>query len=101
MTTAQLYRQYGDSMRKIADVEYSSALLQWDQETYLPTKAGAIRGQQLATLSEIAHQLFSDEKLGNLLKELMQKNDLSENEKRNVELTLEDYEKNKKYTSEF
>src|SRR5699024_3360001 len=45
--------------------------------------------------------LFSEENTGNLLHELMSRNDLSKEEKRNVELTLEDYEKNKKYTSRF
>jgi carboxypeptidase Taq len=88
-------------MQRIADVKYSTALLQWDQETYLPPKGAAVRGQQIATLSEIAHQLFTDEKLGDLLNELEEKNDLTENEKRNVELTKEDYDKNKKYSSAF
>src|SRR5215212_8783773 len=100
-TTKELYEQYKTKMRRIADVRNANAVLQWDQETYLPKKGAAIRGQQLSTLSEIAHQLFSEEELGNLLNELKGKEDLSFTEKRNVELTLEDYEKNKKYTSEF
>src|SRR5690349_8313770 len=101
MTTKELYNSYNEQMRRVADVKYSSALLQWDQETYLPAKAAAIRGQQIATLSELAHQLFTDEKLGSVLNELNQRNDLSAEEKRNVELTLEDYTKHKKYSSEF
>ena len=101
MTTNQLYNSYKEQMNRIADVKYSSALLQWDQETYLPAKAAAIRGQQIATLSELAHQFFTDEKLGNVLTELKLRDDLSEDEKRNVELTLEDYTKNKKYSSDF
>jgi carboxypeptidase Taq len=100
-TTKELYEQYKSKMQRIADVKNASAVLQWDQETYLPKKGAAIRGQQLSTLSEIAHQLFSEEELGNLLNELRARDDLSFTEKRNVELTLEDYQKNKKYTSEF
>jgi carboxypeptidase Taq len=49
----------------------------------------------------MAHQLFSEDELGNILKELIDKKDLGPLQKRNVELTLEDYEKNKKYSSEF
>jgi carboxypeptidase Taq len=60
-----------------------------------------MRGRQLSTLSEMAHQLFSEDELGNILKELIDKKDLGPLQKRNVELTLEDYEKNKKYSSEF
>jgi carboxypeptidase Taq len=101
VNTQQLYELYKEKMRRIADVKYSTALLQWDQETYLPKKAGAIRGQQIATLSEMAHQLFTEEKMGDLLKGLIEKNDLSENEKKNIELTKEDYDKSKRYSSEF
>src|SRR4030095_4566904 len=64
-------------------------------------KGAAFRGQQIATLSEIAHQFFSDEKLGSILNELNDKNELSKEEKRNIELSLDDYNKNKKYSSAF
>lgn len=88
-------------MRKIADVKYALAVLQWDQETYLPAKGADLRGQQMATLSEIAHQLFADEQLGVLLNELSAANGLTAAQQRNVALTLEDYRKNKKYTPAF
>lgn len=88
-------------MRFIADVKNANAILQWDQETYLPPKGASLRGQQSSTLSEISHRLFSEEELGTILKELLQKNDLPVAQKRNVEKTNEDYLKNKKYTSEF
>lgn len=97
----KLYQQYIDTMRKIADIRYSSALLQWDQETYLPPKGAAIRGQQIATLSEIAHQHFTNDTLGGLLQELNGRNDLSVTEKKNVELTWEDYSKQKKFSPAF
>ncbi|MES1221597.1 MAG: carboxypeptidase M32 [Bacteroidota bacterium] len=100
-TTKELYESYKEQMRRVADIKYASAVLQWDQETYLPPKSAPIRGQQIATLSELAHQFFTDEKLGNTLQELSQRNDLSGDEKRNIELTLEDYNKNKKYSSSF
>ncbi|MEP6676019.1 MAG: carboxypeptidase M32 [Ferruginibacter sp.] len=96
-----LYEQYRDSLQKIADVKYASAVLQWDQETYIPKKGGTIRGRQIATLSEIAHEKFTDEKLGALLHELMSSNELSIREKRNIELTLEDYNRNKKLPATF
>ena len=88
-------------MQRIADVRNANAVLQWDQETHLPPKGAAFRGQQISTLSEISHKLFSEEELGNILKELLSKDDLSKEQRRNVELTLEDYTKNKKYSSEF
>ena len=101
MNTQQLYEQYKLKMNRIADVKNANALLQWDQETHLPPNGAKFRGQQITTLSEISHQLFSADDLGNLLQELLTKTDLSLQEKRNIELTFEDYTKNKKYTSEF
>lgn len=96
-----LYTEYKLEMSKIADIRYASALLQWDQETYLPVKGAAFRGQQIATLSELAHRAFTGEKLGALLQEILSKNVLEGIEKKNVETTWEDYSKQKKFTSEF
>jgi len=101
MTTQQLYETYQQKMRRIADVRNANAVLQWDQETYLPSKGAAIRGQQISTLSEISHQLFSEEELGNILQDLLSRSGLTKEQHRNVELTFEDYTKNKKYSSEF
>ena len=99
--TRELYNHYKEKMQRIADLRNASAVLQWDQETYLPKKGAEMRGRQLSTLSELSHQLFSEEELGNILTELKGKEDLNPIEKRNIELTLEDYQKNKKYSSEF
>lgn len=96
-----LYQQYKQSLQKIADIKYAAAVLQWDQETYLPVKGNDMRGQQIATLSELAHELFTSNKTGELLNELAAKNDLSESEQRNVTLSLEDYNKSKKLPSSF
>ncbi len=101
MSSAALYTEYKTKMQKIADVKYASAVLQWDQETYLPAKGNDCRGRQMATLNEIAHQQFTEEKTGSLLLELNAKDDLSASDKRNVQLSLEDYNRNKKLCSEF
>jgi carboxypeptidase Taq len=99
--TTQLYTTFLTKMQRIADIKAASAVLQWDQETYLPKGGAHFRGQQISTLAELAHQFFSEDELGDLLNELLSKTDLSPEQKRNVELTQEDYQKNKKYTSAF
>ncbi|MCC6288686.1 MAG: carboxypeptidase M32 [Chitinophagaceae bacterium] len=96
-----MYQDYIDHMRSIADVKFALAVLQWDQETYLPIKGAAFRGQQMATLSEISHKMFTDEKLGVLLDQLNNDSSLDKKQLRNVELTSEDYNKHKKYSSRF
>src|SRR5215211_5328276 len=101
MNGQELYEKYKTKMHRIADVRNANALLQWDQETYLPPKGAKFRGQQISTLSEVSHRLFSEEELGTVLQNLLSQDELPAEQKRNVELTFEDYTKNKKYTSEF
>ena len=101
MSTADLYAAYKTKMQKIADVKYAAAVLQWDQETYLPPKGNDFRGRQLATLTEVAHEQFTTQAMGALLNELNNKEGLSDSEKRNVELSLCDYNRNKKVPGDF
>ncbi len=101
MNAVELYTDYKTKMQKIADVKYATAVLQWDQETYLPAKGNHFRGRQLATLSELAHQQFTTDSMGALLNELNSKDNLSYTEKRNVALSQEDYNRNKKIPSDF
>jgi carboxypeptidase Taq len=96
-----LYPQYKTTLQKIADIKYASAVLQWDQETYLPKNGSDGRGRQIATLNELAHEQFTNEKLGELLLALANEQNLTERERRNVQLTQEDYNRNKKIPAAF
>lgn len=100
-STSDLYEEYTSRMKKIADVRHAAAVLQWDEETYLPSKGAAFRGQQLATLSEIAHEWSIDPALGELMKTLKERDDLDEPGKRNITLSLEDYTRQQKFTPAF
>ena len=95
------YEAYKKLLQEIADVKYAAAVLQWDQETYLPPKGNDIRGRQLSTLSEMAHRMFTDEKTGELLQSLLDEPSLDNWERKNVELSWEDFQKNKKLPATF
>ncbi len=101
MNTPLSYNQYKSALQKIADIKYASAVLQWDQETYLPKNGNDARGRQIATLNELAHEKFTDTTLGDLMSELLLSNLLTDHEKRNVTLSLEDYHKSQKLPSTF
>ncbi len=94
------YSSVKQKLQKIADVNYSSAVLSWDQETYMPVKGYEGRSRQLATLAGVAHGMITDPMLEKELRDV-QKQQLSENEKRNIEIVLEELERQKKYTGEF
>lgn len=95
------YSSYQQHMQSIADIRYSSAVLQWDQETYLPPKGAAFRGRQIATLAGLAHSMFTEEKFGALLEALVVNKDLEPSQLKNVQLTLEDYSRLKKLSADF
>lgn len=97
----KLYNEYTKHLRQLADVMYASAVLQWDQETYMPEKGAEIRGQQLATLAGMAHELSTDKKFGELLQKLKDDVSLDTKQKRNIGLSLKDYNDRKKYSTEF
>ena len=101
MDSKTLYQQYTAHLRKIADTRYAIAVLQWDQETYMPAKGAAFRAQQVATLSEISHELFTRESFKNLLQDLMGRADLDETAQKNISLSWYDYTQQQKVSGEF
>ncbi|MBX7153895.1 MAG: carboxypeptidase M32 [Bacteriodetes bacterium] len=56
-------------MNTVKDLQAASALLGWDQETYMPDGAAEARAEQLATLDTLAHQKLT----GNATAEIVEK----------------------------
>lgn len=96
----KLYEQYAAMTQKAADLNNASAVLSWDQETYMPPKGADARARQLATLASSAHELLTSEDYGKMLATLAAATDLDDIQKANVSLSLEDYDKNRKLPSE-
>ncbi len=95
------YKALKQQLQKIADIGFASAVLSWDQETYMPPKGAAMRAQQLSTLAGVAHKLFTNEDMGKILTGLHKDESLNERERKNVLLCLEEFEKQKRYSTEF
>lgn len=62
MEQPQGYQDLLATMATIKDLEAASAVLGWDQETYMPEGAVAARADQLATLGMVAHQFMTSER---------------------------------------
>ena len=58
---ASAVEQLKEHLAEIADLRRASAVLGWDQQTYMPPGGGKHRAQQLATLSRIVHERFTSE----------------------------------------
>jgi carboxypeptidase Taq len=95
------YKAFTEKMMKIADISYATAVLNWDQETYLPKKGVQHRAQQIATLSGIAHELATEKELSELLEKLSDDESLNPVEKRNAKEALKNYKKSTKLPTEF
>ena len=94
------YQDYKNHLSKIADVEYSIAVLNWDQEVFMPEKGAKHRAQQISTLAGIAHELSVDENFGKLLQKLSTAS-LTEIEQLNIKESLLNFERSKKYSTAF
>ena len=101
MDSKKYYQDYTQHLQKIADVRYAIAVLQWDQETYMPPKGANFRAQQIATLSEISHELFTRESFKNLLQDLMACNGLDDEAQKNIALSWYDYTQQQKLSGDF
>ena len=55
---------------EVADLNSAAGLLSWDQQTYMPAGGGEARGQHLATISKLAHQIATSDQVGKLLDDL-------------------------------
>src|SRR5260370_1462670 len=54
-------------LAEVTDLHRAGAVLDWDQETYMPPGGVHNRAEQLSTLSEVAHRRFTTDEVGRLL----------------------------------
>jgi len=58
-----------EKLATIIDLNAATAVLGWDQHTYMPAGGIEARARQLTTLSSLAHEYFTAPEIGNLLTE--------------------------------
>ncbi len=85
-------------LAEVNDLESAAALLYWDQATYMPAEGAAARGRQMATLSRLAHEKFTDVAVGKLLDMAQAGN---EEEAALLRVARHDYEKATKVPASF
>ena len=99
MTSA--YSKYRERMTKIADISHAIGVLSWDKETYLPVKSDRFRSQQIATLSAMSHGEFTSPEFGDIIQNALAVKRLKAAERRNLTITLDHYQKAKKFDEAF
>ena len=61
------YRELVGHARELSLLQSCSAVLGWDQQTYMPDAGAGLRGDQLALLAKLAHERATAPRLGELL----------------------------------
>jgi carboxypeptidase Taq len=56
-----------ERLAEVADLERTAVLLAWDQEVCMPPAGAEGRGELRATIGRLAHERFTDERIGELL----------------------------------
>lgn len=91
-----------EKLKEIDDVNSAAAVLSWDQSTYMPPGGAPARGRQLATLSKIAHDLFTSSEVGNLIDDLRPyAEENQDDDAALIRVAAKDFEKATKIPSKF
>src|SRR5690348_277997 len=95
------YNLLEEQLKKFADINYASGVLQWDQEVYMPQNGAEIRAQQLATLAGLAHETGTSKVMSDLLNDLSNSKGLNDKQQRNVKEALRNFTDRTKYSTDF
>jgi carboxypeptidase Taq len=57
-------------LKEVKNLFDAAAVLGWDQQVFMPPGGAEARAEQLATLSKLAHELFTTDEIGALLADL-------------------------------
>ena len=93
-----------NTLGKAHDLGMASAVLGWEQETYMPHGGAGHRADQLATLDLLSHETFTHGRMGELLEELKPleaDGDAQSFDASLIRVTRRDYAKATRFPSEF
>ena len=68
LSTMNAYESLLQRNREIALYGSAASVLSWDQETYMPAKAGAYRAEQLGQFAGLTHRLATAPEVGDWIK---------------------------------
>lgn len=95
------YKKLAQRIKEALAIELSLGILDWDRKTYMPEAGIKQRAFEISILSKLAHQTFTSSKTGDLLKESWNIEDLSDVEKRNLEIWQRNYDRETKLPDSF
>jgi carboxypeptidase Taq len=103
MTDEERYNELRGLLAQASDVQRATWVLYWDLETKMPPAGGDVRAEQLGTLAGIEHELFTADRIGELLEELRSYEtslDYDSDEASLIRVTRRDYERARRVPTE-
>lgn len=89
-------------LREIEDLRAAAAVLDWDQQTYMPAGGGAARARHIATLRRLAHERLIDPTTRHLLDALQaREHELDDRDRDMVRVVSRDVERAARVPLEF
>ena len=88
----------------IADLQKASALLEWDEQVYMPPGGSTTHGQMVATVRRLAHERFIADEVGTLLERATRDAagmDADSDTARLLAVTAHDYDKARRVPAAF
>ena len=102
-TVEQALKAFKHYLSKVRHLQMAESVLSWDQETYMPEGGAAARARQLGTLSEMAHELFVSDRVGEWLAALAPFEaaaDYDSDDASLIRVTRREYEKRRRVPAE-
>jgi carboxypeptidase Taq len=89
---------------EVVDLHRAAALLEWDEQVYMPPGGAAVHGDMVATIRKTAHQKLTSDEVGRLLEDLQSRlSDLDPDSdaRRVISVTARDFHKARRVPAEF
>jgi len=86
------YNQLAEHMKELKLIENSLGILYWDMRTYMPSKGIQQRAETVALYTKIHHERLVSKFTETKLKEISNMNDLTDIQRRNIELWQREYD---------
>jgi carboxypeptidase Taq len=89
---------------EVVDLQRAAALLEWDEQVYMPPGGAPVHGDMVATIRKTAHQKLTSDDVGRLVEALEKDAETlapDSDERRIISVTARDYHKAVRVPSEF
>jgi carboxypeptidase Taq len=104
VTDQESYEKLLDIVHTVKDLGAVQSLLSWDQSVLMPPNGAGARGEAMATVGKLSHEIFIADETGELLDKLKsfeESLDPDSDEASIIRTTRRDYERRKIYPPEF